>query len=247
MTSAAEHCLFRLAQALDRVAVCIAVTGGFRLELLKVDWTVLAKIAEKGHEPGHELRRQPPAGLDKQRDLLTLMRDEPANQGPMDWLAWLLRARNTLTHRPPKTLWAMLTSDRGRDTGLSRPFHRQPGWAEMEALLRTEGPEGLFGMVLKDEPASTLEGLTASTSSLLVALSSACIDVVQARRHDPSVLVQNGGQWPDYFDQPLLHFPGYGNPPKVRMKNARVHLSPDSGDRLNAFRLGNRWASDWKA
>lgn len=116
----------------------------------------------------------------------------------------------------------------------------------MEALLRTEGPEGLSGMVLENEPASTLDGLTASTSSLLEALSSACVDVVQARRQDPSVLVQNGGQWPGYFDQPLLHFPGYGNPPKVRMKNARLHVSPDSGDRMNAFRLGDPWASEWK-
>ena len=62
----------------------------------------------------------------------------------------------------------------------------------------------------------------------------------------PFEVVQPGYQWPEYFDKPLLDFPGYGNPPKVRLNGIEVHVSPDTGRRMRAFRLLDAQAYEWK-
>jgi len=245
MLSAAEHCLFHLVQGLDRLAVCIAVTGALWVRLLRLDWIELAGLAKAGGGRGHDRFRQSGPGEAEQRDLLTLVKDEPANHGPADWLAWLLRARSTVIHRPPKTWLALLTSDRNRPTGLSRPHYRQPGWPEMEAWLSSRG-RGAFEIILNDEPASTLDGLTGSVCGLVTVLAERCASLVLIRRADPAVLVQPGRQWPHYFDQPLLNFSGYGTQPKVRLDRVEVHVSPETVRRMRAFRLLDAQAYEWK-
>jgi hypothetical protein len=245
MLAAADHCLHHLVQGLDRLAVCIAVTGALRVKLLKLDWDELAKFAEKRASKGHELLRQSAAGEPEQQALLSVVIDEPANHGPTDWLPWLLRARNTVTHRPPKTWLAFMTQDRKRPTGLTRPFHRQPGWPEMEAWLSSRGG-GAFAIVLNDEPASTLDGLTRSVCGLVTALAERCTSLVLKRRANPRLLVQSGHQWLDYFNEPLLNFPGYETPPKVRLERANVHISPDTGVRMRAFRMLDAQADEWR-
>jgi len=245
MLASAEHCLLHLVQALDRLAVCVAVTSALRVEVLELDWSALAKFARTRAGKGHELLRQSPAGEAEQLAILRMILDEPAVHGPIDWLAWLLRARNTVIHRPPKTWLALMTSDRGRPTGLTRPFHRQPGWPEMEAWLNSRH-EGEFEIILNDEPASTLDGLTGSVCGLVTVLAERCSSLVSKRRADPKLLVQPGYQWPEYFDKPLLDFPGYGNPPKVRLNGIEVHVSPDTGRRMRAFRLLDAQAYEWK-
>jgi hypothetical protein len=151
-----------------------------------------------------------------------------------------------VTHRPPKTWFALVTSDRRRPTGLSRPFHRQPDWPEMEALLTSRQGGGVFEMILNDEPASTLDGLTGSVCGLVEVLADRCRSLVLKRRADPSLLVQHGYQWVRYFDQPLLNFPGYGTPPKAHPERADIHVSSDLGVRMRAFRMLDTRAGDWK-
>lgn len=246
MRAAADHCFHHLVQGLDRLAVCIAVTAALRVKLLELDWSKLTKFARERPGKGHELLRQSQAGEAEQQLLLSLIVDEPAKHGPIDWLAWLLRARNTLTHRPPKTSFALLTSDRKRPTGFSRPFHRQPGWPEMEALLASSQGGGVFEMILNDEPASTLDGLTGSVCGLVEVLADQCTSLVLKRRANPSLLVQPGHQWPDYFEKPLLSFPGYGTSPKARPERAEVRVNLDLGVRMRAFRMLDTRAGDWK-
>lgn len=246
MLAAADDCLVHLVQGLDRLAVCIAVTGALRVKLLTLDWSELAELAEDGIGKGHELFHQSTPGQAEQQALLTLVKDEPAKRGPTDWLPWLLRARSTVIHRPPK-IWLVLVTDDGRrrPTGLSRPFHRQPGWPEMEAWLSSRGG-GVFEIILNDEPASTLDGLTGSVCGLVTVLAKQCSSLVLTRRADPSLLVQSGRQWADHFDKPLLNFPGYGKPPKARVDNVQVHVSPDTGVRMRAFRMLDAQAQEWR-
>jgi hypothetical protein len=227
------------------MAVCIAVTSALRVKLLVLDWNALPRFARERAGKGNNLLRQSAAGEAEQLALLTLIVNEPAKHGPTDWLAWLLRARNTVIHRPPKTWLALMTSDRGRPTGLTRPFHRQPGWPEMEARL-TSRHEGEFEIILNDEPASTLDGLTRSVCGLVTVLADQCSSLILKRRSDPKLLVQPGYQWAEYFDKPLLDFPGYGKPPKVRVGGVEVHISPDTGRRMRAFRLLDAQAAEWK-
>jgi hypothetical protein len=245
MLAAAEDCLVHLVQGLDRLAVCIAVVGALRVKLLTLDWNELTELAEYGISKGHQLFHQSGPGQAEQQALLTLVNDEPAKHGPTDWLPWLLRARSTVIHRPPKTWLVLMTADGRRPTGLSRPFHRQPGWREMEAWLRSRGG-GVFEIILNDEPASTLDGLTGSVCDLVTVLANQCSSLVSKRRADPSLLVQSGRQWADYFDKPLLDFPGYGKPPKARVDNAQMHVSPDTGRRMRAFRLLDAQAVEWR-
>ena len=75
----------------------------------------------------------------------------PVSQLPLACVASAV-ARNTVTHRAPKTSFAMLTSDMGREAGVTRRFPLQPGWAETEAWLKSLRNGDLFGMMLKDGP-----------------------------------------------------------------------------------------------
>jgi hypothetical protein len=244
MLASADHCLLHLVQALDRV-VCVAVTSALRVKLLELGWSALLKFSTGGASKVKERLRQPAAGEAEQFALLSLIVNEPSKHGPTDWLAWLLRARNTVIHRPPKTWLTLMTSDRGRRTGLTRPFHRQPGWPEMEAWL-TARHEGEFEIILNDEPASTLDGLAGSVCGLVTVLADQCSSLVLKRRADPTLLVQPGYQWVEYFEKPLLDFRGYGKPPKVRMNGVEVHISPDTARRMRAFRLLDAQAYEWK-
>jgi hypothetical protein len=246
MLAAADHCFHHLVQGLDRLAVCIAVTGALRVKLLKFHWDELDKFAKERAGKGNDLYRQSAAGESEQQALLSLVIDEAAKHGPTDWLPWLLRARNTVTHRPPKTWFTLVTSDRTRPTGFTRPFHRQPDWPEMEALLTSRQGSGFFEMILNDEPASTLDGLTRSVCGLVEVLAKRCTSLVLKRRANPSLLVQHGHQWVDYFNQPLLNFPGYGTPPKARLDRVDVHVNPELGVRMRAFRMLDTRAGDWK-
>jgi hypothetical protein len=245
MLAAIDHCVLHLVQGLDRLAVCVAVTGALRVKLLTLDWNELAELAEHGAGKGHELSSQPGPGEAEQQALLSLVKDEPSKHGPTDWLPWLLRARSTVIHRPPKTWLALMTSDRGRPTGFSRPFHRQPGWPETEAWLNSRAG-GAFEIILNDEPTSTLDGLTASVCDLVTVLADRCTSLVLKRRVDPSLLVQTGRQWPRYLDKPLLNFPGYGKPPRARLDGVEIHVSPDVGLRMRAFKLLDTQADEWK-
>jgi hypothetical protein len=246
MLAAADHCFHHLVQGLDRLAVCIAVTAALRVKLLKFDWDELDKFARERAGKGHDVYRQTAAGEAEQLALLSLVVDEPAKHGPTDWLPWLLGARNTVTHRPPKTHFALLTSDRRRPTGLTRPFHRQPDWPEMEALL-TSRQGGIFEMILNDEPTSTLNGLTRSVCGLVEILAKQCTTLVLKRRANPSLLVQSGHQWIKRFNQPLLNFPGYGTRPRASMDRADIHVNPDLGRRMRAFRMLDARAGDWES
>jgi hypothetical protein len=147
MLAAADHCFHHLVQGLDRLAVCIAVTGALRVKLLKFHWDELDKFAKERAGKGHGLYRQSAAGESEQQALLSLVIDEAAEHGPTDWLPWLLRARNTVTHRPPKTWFTLVTADRTRPTGFTRPFHRQPDWRNGCAAHQQAGQR-----ILRNDP-----------------------------------------------------------------------------------------------
>lgn len=259
--------LMFMVQALDRLAPVIAIISAAGLrpvlrsaDVLQLDWAAIAMFAEKARtgddKPATTGKRRPhdqtDAGSALQRALFTSVHDAPSNvtNAPTDWLPWLLRSRNTFAHRAPKMTWKALLQDKtGRGTGFAEPFHAQPGWGEVETMLeqanlsrRRSG--SALPILLDDTPLSTMTGLLRSTAELVEIICKELIKIVEARRSDPSVLVQPGAQWAEPLSVPTLNFPGYGNPPKTSAKEIILH--PDTAKRLDAARIGSQWVEKWR-
>jgi hypothetical protein len=83
MLASADHCLLHLVQALDRMAVCIAVTCALRVKLLELDWNALLRFARERAGKGNNLLRQSAAGEAEQLALLSLIVNEPAKRGSL--------------------------------------------------------------------------------------------------------------------------------------------------------------------
>jgi hypothetical protein len=242
----AEHCFYHLAQALDRVAAGVVAVAAFkRTNLIEVDWGSLdsprnavrdrqqSKFLEPLGAPGRELQ-----------DRLLKAADNTAAHGPVDWLPWLIRARNSATHRPPKMQLDFLTGDRRSSIGMLHPFYRQPGWTDTETLVAGGGGHGPAGMYIMKQTTQILDGLVGSVTGLTESLGKVMLEVWRTRRDDPRLLVQPGEQWPTVLGQPTLDFPGYGPDAPIH-ENGMAHVSPDSAKRLKASRVMDAARGQW--
>lgn len=243
-----------LVQALDRLAAVTAIVAASavkpplpRADVLQIDWRGIRSVAVAGPQKGHEFRQQSAPGQELQQQVYDAVKDAPADCGPIDWLEWLLRARDTAAHRAPKIDWSIQLQGRGGGVaGVARPFHAQPGWGEVEAMLaKTDLRKSLMPMLLDDMPENTLRGLLGSTTKLVELVSAKLCQVVERRREDHSILIQPGGQWAEPFSVPTLNFPGYGRPPQTTRKEV-VMLHPDTEKRLGAARIGSNWEKAWR-
>lgn len=241
-----DMCLTYLVQALDRMAAVVAISISTVTKALQVDWKDITKAAKAGAQKGHDLRRQGDAGTRLQQQVYDVIVTGPSSCGPTDWLEWLLRARDTTAHRAPKISWHVLTYEKGKPHSIVRPFHAQPGWGEVEAMMSATPAKGSHHLpiLLEDVPESTLAGLLNSTCQLVDLVIAEVVKVVEAREIDPTVIVQNGSQWPEPFSVPTLNYPGNGHPPKV--KDGGIHLHPDSMRHMEAARMSDKWAAAWR-
>lgn len=149
--------------------------------------------------------------------------------GPEDWLAWLMRSRNTCAHRPPKLKVRLMTSDaKGRADGLLEAFDRQPGWDAIQAWAALADGD-LSDLYLTKDPCAVLEGLVESTTRYCEAIAKKMLDVWNQRRHDPELLVQPGEQWLRLMTERELRFDGYGTEANVPQRG-NFFVAPSTGD-----------------
>jgi hypothetical protein len=209
--------LSSLATALDRLAAVVAIIAGIKVRILRFDWGELDKTATTAarntKQDGLHGRFADPGtpGRERQNRLLELARTWPT-LGPADWLPWLLKSRNTATHRAARMSWNVMLGTATRRQGLTELFWRQPEWSDTEAMLRTDPERGFQTLLLPQRPYDILNGLRQSTTDLVTALAVEANTLWCDRRTDPSLIVQNGGIWPDLDTADPLNFPGSESP-----------------------------------
>ncbi len=230
------HVFTHLAQALDRLAAIVVAIGALRTNLLKASWPTLAdtRIPELG------VFAQTPEGAARQQNYLAEVLKVANDAGPIDWLPWLLAARNTAVHRAPKIGMNVMTKGsmaHGESSRLVDVFHRQPDWSDIEALATSGAKnEGLDDFLLIQEPNELLKGLVRSTAALADGTVGLSLELWSERTAEPGLLIQPAKQWPRTLNE--LSFPGYDNPLDI-IRTGAVHVSPDLALRMRASGVFN--------
>jgi hypothetical protein len=227
----ATHVFIHLAQALDRLAAIVVGIGAVRTDLQKASWPALAdaRIPEQG------LFAQIPEAAARQRKYLADVLKVANDAGPIDWLPWLLAARNTAVHRAPKIGMNVMTKGstaHGESSRLVDVFHRQPDWSDIEGLAVSGAKnEGLDDFLLIQEPHELLQGLIRSTAAVADGTVGHSLELWSERTAEPGFLIQPAKQWPRTLNE--LSFPGYDSPLNI-IRTGPVHVSPDLALRMRA-------------
>jgi hypothetical protein len=233
-----ERALASLATSLDRLAAVVVIVAGIKTELLKVDWDRLEKVASAANQNIPSGLRDPyaPAGSTgrARQNALLGMALEWGQYGPTDWLPWLRKSRNTAVHRATRLDWQVTVKARPGADDVVTLFWRQPEWSDTEAMLRHEGSQ-FDGILLPQRPEDILDGLRGSTNRLVTRITDEASRLWLDRRNDPSLIVQNGGVWPQVESSRALRFPGYGTPVTIRARE--VLVAPDLARRLKAAKI----------
>ncbi|GAA4386044.1 hypothetical protein [Tsukamurella soli] len=244
--TSAEHALFHLAQAFDRLAAVLVIVGGFRVANVEtVDWKVVPKLLSEfgASEPPNKPRTEPGGspGRALQVDLLEPL-TRLGDYGPPDWLKWLRETRNAMTHRPPGTQWGILLKDRT----IVHPLFQQPKWSTVQTMVYAARP-GLNGALLQEDSVRTIDGLCDSTVELIRDLTSAAASCWERRRSEPTLIAQDGMQWRDVEPaKERLEFRGFND---GRMLNVPpggdLHMNPTDARRLAAARIPDAARAKW--
>lgn len=225
------HVFTHLAQALDRLAAVVIAIGAVRTNLPKASWPTLVdvRIPDQGHFA------QTFRAAARQRKYLADVLKVANDAGPVDWLPWLLAARNTAVHRAPKIGMNVMmkgSTTRGESSRIVDVFHRQPDWSDIEAFAASGSKnESLDDFLLIEEPKELLEGLIRSTATLAEDTVRLSVELWNERTVEPGLLIQPAKQWPRTLSE--LSFPGYGTPLRI-IRTGAVHVSPDLARRMRA-------------
>lgn len=245
----AEHALVSLAQSLDRLAAVVATVVGVRENVLGYDWGKLADLAEREPRSGptNGIRQGLLAdlgtpGRDLQHQVLTRV-SAAHEHGPNDWLKWLIKSRNTAVHRAPRWSIPTMTVEKRRVSGLVSLPIAQPDWADTEAVARSSRG-GSGSMFLTQAPQTIFEGLLESVVSLTASLAGECRQIWNARRQDPTLIIQAGASWRPVSKATLLDFPGYGDPAPTVAKE--VAMNGGLIRRLRAAKLMGDQVHEWE-
>lgn len=251
ITQSAESCFFHLGQALDRLAVAIIIVGGWHLnDAIKLDWGSLERIAAdyaKGTVPAtpslvekYEAAGSP-ARIAQEALLATVLDWTP--HGPVDWYPWMRDARNGMTHRAGAKRMIVFTKDKR----LSRVFYRQPRWSELQSIIFGGRPprNPFWDAFILSSTEQVLEGLCESVTAMIATSVSAMTTCWEARKADPTMIVQHGKQWRlvDPSDD-MSDFPGYGT---ITPDSKDIRLNTMDARRWEAARVMDDRRQDWYA
>ncbi len=148
--------------------------------------------------------------------------------GPKNWLTWALEFRNMLVHRgrhiTRKYVQANespIVTSTGEATFTAKVIHLlpiDPGRAEVEVFR--DAPH--HALMLTEDAATTVEGISASTLALLEGTCRRLLEIWLARRSTPDLHPQPMQQWPDVNPSPMANFGGYA-PESVPVKFQQIH------------------------
>jgi hypothetical protein len=179
-----------------------------------------------------------------------------ASSGPRGWLEWMLAFRNMLVHRGRRFEMGQFLPRApliyGADT---RPVQRccrvthlprDPGRSDVEVWR--EAPFGsrdhLHGLVLSEEAADTLTGLSASAKTLINGTAGYLMEVWNWRRANPSAIPQPSEQWPKGLAAQTVSFAGYA-PGSLPLSPSMAMLHPTDARRFRAVALDDAARLQW--
>ena len=129
---------------------------------------------------------------------------------------------------------------------LARLFYRQPRWSEVQALVFGSKPPNrpVFDTFILTASTDVLDGLCDSTAQLVESLTDAMMACWEARKANPTMIVQQGRLWRKVDPQePLSQFPGYGD--AVSFDSRWIGMSPVETKRMLAARISDDRRRDW--
>jgi hypothetical protein len=227
---AREHVFYHLAQAFDRLAAVVVGVGALKTAIIRADWRLVANDGLWKRSLGD----QPERGRGAQSELRRAVLEALQSSGPDDWYRWIDATRNTNAHRAPKINMITLSKEpKGSPPRMIHLFERQPTWSMTEAIVGSQGQTLDEVWILKD-PLGLVRGALNSTSSVVETVVELLTALWVQRRADPLLLVQPGAQWPKVLEEPLLNFPGYGDPIRLALQGGQFRVSPDTGKRMRA-------------
>ena len=181
------------------------------------------------------------AGRTAQMALVSVLRDQ-IDAAPDGWFAWVDGTRNTLVHRARRVVWEV--DDRSRGDGVFRPLARDPDQTAAEAMARTPrdgaGREYLDEHAL-DTMAGTLQVVLSSTRAVAIEAGK----LWDARRANPSLIVQPVAQWPRIARGKVTGFAGFDPGAGSRITVAALMLNPRLWRRMQAARLDDGRHGQW--
>lgn len=222
-----------IGSALDCLGGVVVGMLALPTNILKADLRKAQGELEKsaGAEGGPELQQAFAAALD----------DIIAGAGPEHWLEWAIDYRNMLVHRGRRLELFLLTPREaiygpdGELIPIVRPAHllpRDPDCSDIEAFCMEAEPspiERTVDPVLEEEGERTLHAVIESTAYTCNSAARKLLDVLEARRRDPTLLVQPEQQWPRIPFGHVRDFTGY--------EPGAVEYAPDAGSAHPALRV----------
>jgi hypothetical protein len=178
--------------------------------------------------------------------------------GPPGWLAWAVEYRNMLVHRGRRfemaqfmPLGGQLHGTHGETFIPVRVVHqlaRDPARSDMEAFVALSIAHVLAPRsvkpVLEEPDAVTLKALVESVSFVLARACELLVDVVEARRADPTIFDQPTSQWENVPSGRLDGFEGY-EPGAAEFSVDQLIANPVFRTRLAAASLLSDAALSW--
>jgi len=178
-------------------------------------------------------------GRAAQMALVSILRAQ-VDAAPAGWFAWVEGTRNTLVHRARRIVWEV--DDSSRRDGVFRPLARDPEQTAAEAMARAPpgtGREYLDEHAL-DTMTGTLEVVVAATRTVAVGAG-----VWDARRTNPSLIVQPAAQWPTITRGEVTGFDGFDSDDGPHITAGALMLSPSLWRRMEAARLSDDRHGQW--
>jgi hypothetical protein len=187
-----------------------------------------------------------PGGL--RQSFLTRLDEAIVGAGPAGWLEWATAYRNMLVHRGrrlnqnmlvPKP--SLLRPDGSRivRTDVVHLLMRDPERSDMETLV-----DGLVA-TLTESAELTMSELFKSTVWFAEQVARSLLEAWEARRANPSLLVQPRSQWPD-VPRPAGTFQGY-EPGRVEVSVSAAMMGPSWIKRLKAASMDGEAKKNWDA
>lgn len=151
-----------------------------------------------------------------------------------------------MSHRAPKMTWNLMVTDALANTVLVTPLYRQPGWSEVEAMVRKADPvDAVDQLLLMQDTRAVLEHLLQDVIELVRTSTAALTDLWSERNSNPALIKQPATQWKKVLSTEALNFPGYDLPP-LKPQGNNLHVNPKDARRLLASKVLEDDAEYWR-
>ncbi|GAW48099.1 MULTISPECIES: hypothetical protein [unclassified Nocardioides] len=243
--AAREHVFFHLAQTMDRLAASIIGVAALHVDIIRADWNDIRYALRRMDNGGKRPLDDPGTdGRLAQEDLLKVIRSAVV-VGPVNWMEWMLRQRDTAAHRAPKTSWMLLVSGGAPDPRTVFPFYRQPGWSEVEAMASTGVNGGPNDLLIMREPQQIVDHFVEHVTGVVEAAMIAMKSLWDRRRRERTLLVQPGVQWPNVMEHIALQFDGFDASP-LHVVGETIFTSPETSTRMSASKVMDSDRAFWR-